>query len=264
MQPNQYGQQSAPTMARIPGFSEPTTGEGGNPLKIRELLGRACIIYPKRFNPATPGKIVFGAPERDSVTFDVLVMDGPVPLAYGSSEARDGTGGPAVYALDALPAMITGVIASGSEVVRAVKRVLDTAPSDVIPCRVVQGTLGNRPFLLTALGGDLDPQAANAAQVRQHMLSVLTAIAGETFVNPQPREINGGPRKPAGQATAAFNGAVQATQQGVNYPPAAPAAQVQYPPAQPAAAVPPPPPNWDPAIWNALTPEQRAPFLPTH
>jgi hypothetical protein len=259
MQPNyqQYGPPpAAPTMAPIPQFSEPTSGGGGSPLKIRELEGRACVIYPVRLNPAVPGKSFNGKPDTDSVVINVLILDGPVPLQYGESRATDGTGGPPVYQLDALPALIEGVMTNNSEVVKSVRAVLESAPGNVIPCRVIRGTQGNRPFLLHALGGALDPQAASAGQVREYMLSILTAIAGGTFVNPTPREINGGPRQPAQTSAAA---------PAAQYPPQ-PAAQVQYPPAapQPVAPVPPPPAGWDPGLWLSLTPEQRAQFLPTH
>lgn len=248
----------APTMGTIPGFAEPTMGTGGMPLKIREIEGRACVVYPVRHNAAKSGAMKFGVPESDSVTINVLVLDGPAPLQFGESRANDGTGGPPVYQVDTLPAMIEGVITNNSEIVKAVKGCLDAGRGDVIPCRVVRGTQGNRPFLLTQLGGELDPQAANHEQVRAFMMSVLTAIARKEFVNPVPREINGGPRKLQTTNAAAPAPAAQ-------YPPqpayAPPAGQVVYPPAQPAAAAvatAAPLPGWDPGAWLALTPEERA------
>lgn len=257
-----------------PQFSDPSTGgEGGAPLKIREIEGRACGIRPVKFVPATPGAMFMGAPQSDSIVIDVLVLDGAVPLQYGESRANDGTGGPPVYALDALPAEVKGVISNNSEVVKACKAILDSAPGNVIPCRVVRGTQGNRPFLLAALGSPLDTAPADADRVRGMLGAAYVAIGtgrwpdGSPYVAPVPREINGGPRQKPTQ---------QAGQPAAQYPPqgtfsgVAPQGQVVYPPAgQPqqapreaylSGAV--APDGWNPQTWASLAPEQRAQFLP--
>ncbi len=228
-----------------PQFSDPSTGgEGGAPLKIREIEGRACGIRPVKFVPATPGAMFMGAPQSDSVVIDVLVLDGAVPLQYGESRANDGTGGPAVYALDALPAEVKGVISNNSEIVKACKAILDSAPGNVIPCRVVRGTQGNRPFLLAALGSPLDTAPADADRVRGMLGAAYVAIGtgrwpdGSPYVAPVPREINGGPRQKPNQANAQATPATQVAtyppQPTASYAPA-PQAQVVYPQYAPTA-----------------------------
>lgn len=237
-QPAYQPQAPAPVATYAPPqFSDPSTGgEGGAPLKIREIEGRACGIRPVKFVPATPGAMFMGAPQSDSIVIDVLVLDGAVPLQYGESRANDGTGGPAVYALDALPAEVKGVISNNSEVVKACKAILDSAPGNVIPCRVVRGTQGNRPFLLAALGSPLDTAPADADRVRGMLGAAYVAIGtgrwpdGSPYVAPVPREINGGPRQKPNQANAQATPAVQPTYPPqAAYPPAAPAGQVVYP-----------------------------------
>lgn len=277
----QYGYQPQPapvqqTTYAPPQFTDPSTGgEGGAPLKIREIEGRACGIRPVKFVPATPGAMFMGAPQSDSIVIDVLVLDGPTPLQYGESRANDGTGGPACYAIDQLPAEIKGVISNNSEVVKACKAVLDSAPGNVIPCRVVRGTQGNRPFLLAALGSALDTAPADADRVRGMLGAAYVAIGtgrwpdGSPYVAPVPREINGGPRqKPTQQQTAA-----QYPPQPT-YPPPAPVGQVVYPPAGPPQPQHAPgsreamlsgqeaPAGWNAQTWAGLAPEQRAQFLP--
>lgn len=263
-----------------PQFAEPPRmGEGGAPLKIRELEGRACGIRPTAFTPANPQI----KDDRDKITFDVLVLDGPTPLEYGASQGfQDNPAGPPCYALDSLPAEIKGVVNGNWEIVKACKAILDTAPGNVIPCRITRGTQGNRPFLLTALGSPQDPQAADADRVRGMLGAAYVAIGtgrwpdGSPYVAPVPREINGGPRqKPTQQAGQP----AQAT-----YPPPAPTGQVVYPSMQPTYAqqpaqypgLPQPAPGsreamlsgqeapagWNAQVWAGLAPEQRAQFLP--
>lgn len=246
-QPQNYAQppvQQAPVATYAPPqFTEPTLGgEGGEPLKIREILGRACGVRPVRFIPAVPGKLYNGKQERDSVVIDILIVDGPVPLEYGESRAFDGTGGPACFAIDALPYEVKGVIVSNEQIVKSAKAVLDGAPGNVIPCRIVRGTVatnGSPPFLLVALGSDLDPQAADADRVRGMLGAAYVAIGtgrwpdGSPYVAPVPREINGGPRqKPTqgqpAQAAPAAQVATYPPQPTASYAPA-PQAQVVYP-----------------------------------
>lgn len=287
--PQQYAQpptQAAPMQAAPvqqapvatyapPQFAEPPRmgdGTGGAPLKIRELQGRACGIRPTSYTPE--GVDRSGKEQTAKITFDVLVLDGPVPMEFGASEGfQDNPAGPPVYALDALPAEIKGVMAGNWEIVKACKAILDSAPGNVIPCRIVRGTQGNRPYLMAALGSDTDPQAADADRVRGMLGAAYVAIGtgrwpdGSPYVAPVPREINGGPRQKPTQ---------QAGQPAAQYPPqgtfsgVAPQGQVVYPPAgQPqqapreaylSGAV--APDGWNPQTWASLAPEQRAQFLP--
>lgn len=292
--PQQYVQQAPAQTYAPPQFAEPPRmGEGGAPLKIRELEGRACGIRPTAFTPANPQI----KDDRDKITFDVLVLDGATPLEYGASQGfQDNPAGPPCYALDSLPAEIKGVVNGNWEIVKACKAILDTAPGNVIPCRIVRGTQGNRPFLLAALGGPSDPQAADADRVRGMLGAAYVAVGtgrwpdGSPYTAPVPREINGGPRQKPTQATSAQPAAAQYPP--VQYPPA-PVGQVVYPPAGPThpvvqaynAQAPAPqqyaapaahapgsreallsgqeaPTGWNPQTWAGLAPEQRAQFLP--
>jgi len=272
-----WQQQPAPVaVAGPPQFSDPTGGSGGGmPLKLREILGRACGVKPVKLIPATPGKMFNGKPETDGIVMDILILDGPLPLQFGESRATDGTGGPAVYQFDTLPALVTGVISNNQEIVKECRRVLEQNPGNVIPCRIVRGTQGNNPFLLAALGGVSDPQPQLADQARAQLAAAYTAIAMGQFVNPEPREINGGPRQ-----KATNNGAAP---QQAQYPPQPayqpqPMGQVVYPqqsaaanpafmaagtaPYQQATAIPPAPPGWDPNVWAGLSDADKARFLP--
>jgi len=274
--PQPQQQYAAPAaVAGPPQFSDPTGGSGGGmPLKLREILGRACGIKPVKFRPAL-GQMFGGKPQTDSIVMDILILDGPVPLQFGESQATDGTGGPACYQLDTLPALVTGVISNNQEVVKECRRVLEQTPGNVIPCRIVRGMMGNNPFLLAALGGVSDPQPQLADQARAQLAAVYTAITMGQFVNPEPREINGGPRRKATNNSAApQQQAVQYPPQAA-YPPPPPTGQVVYPPASPshpavaaynaqqqAPATPAAPPGWDPNVWAGLPDADKARFLP--
>lgn len=272
-----------------PQFVEPPRmGEGGAPLKIRELEGRACGIRPTGFTPANPAI----KDDRDKIIFDVLVLDGPTPLEYGASQGfQDNPAGPPCYALDSLPAEIKGVVNGNWEIVKACKAILDVAPGNVIPCRVVRGTQGNRPYMLAALGGPLDTAPQVADQMRGMLGAAYVAIGtgvwpdGRPYVAPVPREINGGPRQKPTQGAPT---APVAQYPPVQYPPAAPAGQVVYPgtpgpshpvvaaynAANPQAPIGKPtreqylsgefaPEGWDIDTWRTrVPPADRAKFLP--
>lgn len=218
-----------------PQFSEPSGGgEGGSPLKIREIEGRICGVQPVKYIEETlnPNGSV-----KDSakIVLDILVLDGPTPLEYGASNGyQDNPPGPPVYALDSLPALIKGVTVGNWQVVKKAKEVLDTAPGNTIPCRIVRGTQGQNPYFLAQIGGDLDPGTTpeEGARLRGMLGAAYAAVQtgrwpdGSPYVAPVPREINGGPRQKPTQAAPAQPTAVQ-------YPPAPPAGQVVYPPAGP-------------------------------
>lgn len=280
-----YGQpvQQAPApqaMYTPPQFSEPTGGgEGGSPLKIREIEGRICGVQPVKYLPETlnPNGTV-----KDSakVVLDILVLDGPTPLEFGASKGyQDNPPGPPVYALDSLPALIKGVTVGNWEIVKKAKEVLDATPGNTIPCRIVRGKQGQNPYFLAQIGGDLDPGTSpeQGAELRGRLGAAYAAVAtgrwpdGSPYVAPVLREINGGPRqKPTTQAAPA-----QPVQPA--YPPA-PVGQVVYPPAGPthpvvAAQFAPGsreaflsgqdvPGGWQEQVWRGMAPEQRAQFLP--
>lgn len=247
-QPQQYvapvAQATPPTMVEPTGTG--SGGTGGSPLKIRELVNRACLVTPVRYVPAVAGKTFNGKPETDSIVFNVIVVDGPVPLQYGESQDRV-NGGPPVYAIDTLPAVIEGAMTNNSEVVKSLieagwpQGTTDQhgnirPPANVtIPCRVVIGTQGNHPFLLAALGNPtVDPMHAQADEARRLLGAANVAVHsgmwpdGSPFVAPVPREINGGPRQKSQQNAQAAPAQPTYPPQAA-YPPPPPAGQVVYP-----------------------------------
>lgn len=257
-------QQPAPvqSMQTAPGFSDPSGGGGGAPVKIRELLGRVVGIKPIRVQAGQPMPgAKAGESPRDTLICEILVLDGG-PLEYGSSQDRMNPA-PPCFRVET-PALLKGVMVNNVVFVDEGRRVLESAPGNVIPCRITQG---NSAFLPALLGGPNDPRPAEADQARAMLGAAYTAIAMGTFVNPTPVEINGGPRPRPGTTPAA-------PQQQAQYPPQPaypPQGQVVYPPAtpqnnpvmaayqQPSIAA---PAGWDPNVWNSLSDADKARFAP--
>lgn len=270
-----------------PQFTEPGGGgEGGSPLKIREIEGRICGVQPVRYIEETydqNGKVK----ETAKVVVDILVLDGSTPLEYGASNGyQDNPPGPPVYAVDSLPVLIKGVVTGNWQIVKKVKEVLDTAPRNTIPCRIVRGTKGQNPYFLAEINGDLDPGTTpeQGAQLRGMLGAAYAAVGtgrwpdGSPYVAPVPREINGGPRQKPNQANAQAAPAAQVATYPPQaaYPPPAPVGQVVYPQATGAVqqqfapgsreaylSGQEAPAGWDLATWQTkVAPADRAQFLP--
>lgn len=292
MQPQQYPPQYAqqppagmPAMYNpgsstpvLPGFTAPAVGGGIGP-SMAELSGRACIFLPKRIerNVASdfePGKT------SDMVTFDLVVLDGPLPFMFGAAPRAKIPRLHPTHQLSTLPALFKGQMARGVNVTRALGDVIDGA----VLARVVQGvgTKGSPPWNLAELDPN-DPANAVANQLRsvwaqfyanppepmelaqqvvQHPSQMQHPAMG---VGPQGQYLapaqqyppqQGGPVEQYDNPSAGY---MQQHPQQQGGPVAGINLLGQYiAPAQPAESV---PAGWDAGVWAQLSPQQKAGIL---
>lgn len=291
-QPGAAATPLAPPLPVMPTVIEPTGGGGGewapNP---RNLIGYAVMALPTSIDENAKGYGDVGI--RPKVTLDFIVVnvapDGsPLgPIEYGENMSRNvAEQRPACFRLDVFPAEFRGAWWSNSEVVKALRDVLQAGPGNVTMGRFRIGDQGNRPPLLERMA-DNDPGRVALMEAYQQRATNRDAL--RRSVGNGITEINGGPPQKAtpgqqGQPPAPGSAYAQAAQygppaqqayaasaQGYGYggppPPPMPqqpgqqAAQVQYgpPPAQPGQQAPagPLPPGWTPDAWAAAPPHIR-------
>jgi hypothetical protein len=260
--PPQYAQQQPPagmpamynpgsSTPVLPGFTAPAVGGGIGP-SMAELAGRACIFLPKRIerNVASdfePGKT------SDVVTFDLVVLDGPLPFAFGAAPRAKIPRPYPTHQHATLPALFKGQMARGVNVTRALESVIDGA----VLARVVQGvgTKGSPPWNLAELDPN-DPANTVANQLR--------GVWAQFYANPpEPVELAQQVVQHPAMGVGPQGQYLAPAQQ--QYPPqqGGPVEQYNNPSAgymqqQPAEPV---PAGWTPELWSTLSPQQKAVVL---
>lgn len=287
-QPQGYGQPQ-PTYAPAPAQQQgqpiappmPTLRDGGGnggtaSPKMRHLLGRTIIVEPIRVDETAtePGT---GKP-RPEAYFHLTVVDGG-PLQFGDNQDRDVTKQrPNTHEVDT-PCRFTSINDYGFGFVQAVRDALASNEAGRVGV-VQQGTRGNKPYLITKCGTDVEGNARPDGDARYAAAMELFGKiwadrhaapgAPKQFVSPEPRSLVA---PPAQQSAPPVNYGAPAAQPAYGYGPQAPApsANGYYMPGQPTAApaapsypqyVPPAPaaPQLPPAVeaWLASLPAGQA------
>lgn len=216
--PPQLGGQGVPTSPPALGQSQ-RTGEGGPKAPApRHLVGRTVIFEPIRIDETTTAKDQAGNDvPRPTAYYHLTVVDGG-PLQYGDNRDHDISKQHGNTFEINTPCRFTNVSSDRFGIVNEVRDAMargDMATVGVI----VQGTKGNRPFLVTKVGRDLDGnERPDGAQRFELATQVWNTIFNKTFQNPEPRSLVAAP-------------AVAAPQ--VQYQPTAPAGYPVPPSAQP-------------------------------
>lgn len=268
----QYTPQSqpgAPMDAFDDPFSDPRGGGSAGP-KARNLVG--CVVI---YQPVAPidenNRYDEKSAPRPQATVDLVVVSAPTPMiTYGDSQDRDvSKQRPATHQI-AVPCVFRSVYENGSELVKAFRTAWDDRQSGrsqgVIVGRIVQGTKGNRPYLIEKIPvGDPD---------RNRAIEIWRAVQSGQFVNPTPVELVQGTGLPMApqQVPNPYAGYAQAAQQGVTpiqhaaaqptYTYQATYAQPNAPQsAPPSQANPDAPPGFDPNTWAQLPDAARQSIL---
>lgn len=229
--------------------TDPARGGGVGPA-ARHLVGRTVIIVPQRVDETTQ----YGNPPqpRPTAYFDLYVVDGG-PLEFGDSQER-GKERPNTHRV-ATPAYFSNVMMGSSQIVAEVRAKLGKGISVGV---IEQGTKGQRPYLVTSCGKDVNGNDRPDGEQRKALAQKLWfAHKDGSWTPPVAELIN---QAPAGYGVVGY-GPPQQQQYPQQYPqqsaPPAPPGWGQQP--QPSAnAV---PPNWDPTMWASFTPEQQADIL---
>lgn len=218
--PAQLGGQGLPTSPPALGQSQ-RTGEGGPKTPApRHLVGRTVIFEPIRIDETTTVKVknpATGVEEivpRPTAYYHLTVVDGG-PLQYGDNRDHDISKQHGMTHEVQTPCRFTNVSSDRFGIVNEIRDAM--ARGDVASVGViVQGTKGNRPFLVTKTGRDLDGNERPDGAARYEAATLVwNAVFGKTFQNPEPRSLVVAPAQQPPQ---------------VAYQPAAPAgyAQQQY------------------------------------
>lgn len=224
-------------------LADPVTMAGQKTPQGRNLVNRTVALVIHAYDPTNtyPGD----TKPRPRITADVYVLDGPVPLTFGEGERPPS---PPTHRVDVMPAFFPGCWLTGT--------VADNGPTFVGTNRPLAGRFvqGEKALLFVRLGHDkLDPRAAEAPQLREALINLITAHRSGQWTPPAAVEINGGQQP--GAPTYAYPG--QAAPAGpVNYG----APGVPQLPGVPALPQPPAAPYW-PQGWTRELWDQHAPTM---
>ena len=238
--PPQYGgapapQQSAPPMGgqALP-TSAPALGQSGRTGGAtapapRHLVGRTVIFEPIRIDETTTAKDNAGnMVSRPTAHYNLTVVDGG-PLQYGDNRDHDVSKQHGMTFEVDTPCRFVGVSSDRFGIVNEVRDAIargDLASVGVI----VQGTQGNRPFLVTKPGRDLDGKDRPDGDQRFAAATELWSriFAKDLAWNPTPRSLVAPPSQQPAQVSYQPQPA-----QGPTYGTAGGPAQYAYPtPAQ--------------------------------
>jgi hypothetical protein len=213
-QPPQFGGQMPPTAA--PKLGESGKGGGGAQAPApRHLIGRTVVIEPIRIDETTTAKDQQGnVVSRPTAHYNLTVVDGG-PLQYGDNRDHDVSKQHGMTMEVATPCRFTNVQSDRFGIVNEVRDTM--ARGELASVGVIQqGTKGNRPFLMTKCGRDLDGnERPDGARRFEAATQVWNAVFAKTFQSPEPRSLVAPPAQQPAQ---------------VAYQPTAPAgyAQQQY------------------------------------
>lgn len=191
------GGQAMPTAAPALGQSARTGGDGPKAPAPRHLVGRTVIFEPVRIDETTTiqRKNALGVMETVSAPtahYHLTVVDGG-PLQYGDNRDHDISKQHGMTFEVQTPARFTSVSSDRFGIVNEVRDAMargDMASVGVI----VQGTRGNRPFLVTKPGRDLDGNdRPDGAERFERATLVWNDIFAKRFVSPEPRSLVAAP-----------------------------------------------------------------------
>lgn len=233
----QYAPQQPPMGGQGIAPPAPALGDGGKQggvraPKPRHLVGRTVIIEPLRVDETAMDTSVNPPVNRPEAYFNLTVVDGG-PLRYGDNQDRDpAKQRPNTHEVDT-PCRFTGVNDRGSQIVAAVREALSNNEAGRLGV-IQQGTMGNRPFMLTKCSTDVEGNARPDGQQRHDAAMALWGKiwadkhaapgAPRQFVSPEPRSL-----------------VAPAAPQGYGAPPQVNYGPPQQPPTQPQYAAPVPP-----------------------
>jgi len=191
-QPPQFGGQMPPTAA--PKLGESGKGGGGAQAPApRHLIGRTVIIEPIRIDETTmaDGKGPNGENikvPRPTAYYNLTVVDGG-PLQFGDNKDHDISKQHGMTMEISTPCRFTNVQSDRFGIVNEVRDTM--ARGEMASVGVIQqGTKGNRPFLMTKCGRDLDGnERPDGAQRFEAATQVWNAVFAKTFVSPEPRSL---------------------------------------------------------------------------
>lgn len=250
----------APTAPQMPtGLAAPTGG--GESLSPRNLIGRACALIVRRYDPNAE----YGGNRRPSVMVDIYVIDGDGPVLYGDKQRPVVT--PPTMSM-ALPAFFSNVIMSGGWADHVGQYAGTDQPVGGRWRYGDRTDKGSPAIMFVELGGDLDTNKPAAGAATTALLDLIKAHRSGQWTPPQPV-----PLMPANGAPAP--GMMSGTAPQVNYGPPPTAPTLPQAPSLPAAPTLPAAPvmpegwaeglrghGWTPEVWAqhypAMPPDQRA------
>jgi len=173
-----------PTAA--PKLGESSKGGGGAQAPApRHLIGRTVIIEPIRIDETTVDDD--GKP-RPTAHYHLTVVDGG-PLQYGDNKSHNIAEQHGMTFEIQTPCRFVGVSSDRFGIVNEVRDTM--ARGELASVGVIQqGTRGNRPFLMTKCGRDLDGnERPDGAQRFEAATQVWNAVFAKAFVSPEPRSL---------------------------------------------------------------------------
>jgi hypothetical protein len=190
-----YGQYAPPMGGQALPTQAPTLGQSGRTGGAtapapRHLVGRTVIFEPIRIDDTTTAKDNAGnMVSRPTAHYHLTVVDGG-PLQYGDNRDHDVTKQHGMTFEVQTPCRFTNVSSDRFGIVNEVRDAIargDMASVGVI----VQGTQGNRPFLVTKPGRDLDGKDRPDGDQRFAAAADLwnKIFAKDLSWNPQPRSL---------------------------------------------------------------------------
>lgn len=187
------GQALAPP---VPQLRDGSSGGGTPAPKFRHLLGRTIIVEPIRIDETAMDTSVNPPVNRPEAYFNLTVVDGG-PVRYGDSQDRDvSKQRPNTHESDT-PARWTNVNDRSYGFVQAVRDALNAGEAGRAGV-VQQGTKGNKPYLITKCGTDVEGgtrpdgdarYAAAMAVFAQLWHDKTMPQEPRQFVSPEPRSL---------------------------------------------------------------------------
>lgn len=212
------GGQTLPTQAPQLGQSG-RTGGGATAPAPRHLVGRTVIFEPIRIDETTTAKDSNGnMVSRPTAYYHLTVVDGG-PLQYGDNRDHDISKQHGMTFEVQTPCRFTSVSSDRFGIVNEVRDAIARGDQASVGV-VVQGTQGNRPFLVTKPGRDLDGKDRPDGDARfQAAMDVWDRIWNKDLSwNPTPRSLvappSQAPQQVSYQPTQAVPGATYGTAGG--------------------------------------------------
>ncbi len=232
-QPAAQGQAIAPP---VPQLRDGSSGGGTPAPKFRHLLGRTIIVEPIRVDEDAMDTSVNPPVKRPEAYFHLTVVDGG-PVRYGDSQDRDvSKQRPNTHESDT-PARWTNVNDRSYGFVQAVRDALNAGEPGRVGV-VQKGTKGNKPYLITKCGTDVEGNARPDGDARYAAaMEIFGRIWHDKHAPAEPKQfVSPEPRSLVAPPAAAPPQVAYGAPQGYAQPPQAAYAPVAAPAVDPAYA----------------------------